>query len=132
MREVASLRQLRSLDLSGLSRPNEGFRILREAAGLHILDLSGSDVTDESLRDVAKLDLGILYLNDTSITDAGLLQLAPLAAALSPADEKGRDVSLHVHNTGVTRAGIAKLKALGEAAGGKWFINTEPRSSRRR
>ncbi len=132
MREVASLRQLRSLDLSGLSRPNECFRILREAAGLHILDLSGSDVTDESLRDVAKLDLGILYLNDTSITDAGLMQLAPLAAALSPADEKGRDVSLHVHNTGVTPAGIAKLKALGEAAGGKWFINTEPRSSRRR
>ncbi|QDU89478.1 hypothetical protein Pla175_28680 [Pirellulimonas nuda] len=132
VREIASLRTVNHLDLSRHLLPNEGLGDLRGAPQLHILDLSGSDVTDDLLLDLAQLDLRILYLNDTSITDAGLLQLAPLVAPSSPADEKGRRVSLHVHNTGVTPAGIAKLKALGEAAGGKWFVNTEPRSSRRR
>jgi hypothetical protein len=123
--EMAKSQRLESLNLSKLSLPEDCFKILGAAPRLHVLDLSGTNVTDEMLQDIAKLKVRLLYLNDTQVSDAGLQSLAPLMAHPLNTNDR-RSVSLHVLNTKVTQAGISKLKASGKAMGGTWFVNGNP------
>ena len=98
---------------------------LRALPGLVILNLSGSDVDDDALAEVARLtDLQSLNLDWTPITDAGVAKLAPLEelqalwlnnthvtdASLTGIARFGKLRRLYLEGTGVTKAGVADLQ----------------------
>jgi len=65
------------------------------------LNLSDTQITDASLKEVAKLQkLHTLYLNRTQITDEGLKEVVKLQNLLE----------LNLGNTKVTKSGVAELK----------------------
>ena len=126
LQDMADLQRLETLDLSDLAIPEHAFKTLLDAPRLHLLYLTGSDITDQQLQDIAKLRVSLLFLEDTGISDAGLRNLAPLMQK-QVRDSKHPSVTLHVRNTQVTPAGIAELKTSGMVIGGTWYVDTQSR-----
>ena len=96
-----------------------------DLADVNELNLMYSQITDESLKDVAKLqNLTRLYLGDTKITDAGLKEVAKLQnltrlrlprtkvtdAGLKEVAKLQKLERLLLTGTKVTKAGVAELK----------------------
>lgn len=124
--DAADLPRLETLDLSDLAIPKHAFKTLLDAPRLHLLYLSGSDITDQQLQDIAKLRVSLMFLEDTGISDAGLRNLAPLMQK-QVRESKNPGVTIHVHNTQVTQAGIVELKTSGMVIGGTWHVDTQSR-----
>jgi len=95
---VATLRDLRELSLSGTEIDGSGLRHLKNMASLVFLDLSHSSINDSSLSHLRALGLTLLNLSDTKLTDNGLQHLKGLRLAY-----------IGLARTQVTDAGLAQL-----------------------
>jgi len=76
---VATLRQVKAIDLNRAAIDNEDLRAIGGCSSLVSLSLKSTQIDDDGLRTIAGLGrLESLHLNDTAISDAGLPQLARL------------------------------------------------------
>ena len=76
LKEVAGLKNLRSLDLAGTKVTDAGLKELAGLKSLSSLNLVGTPVTDAGLKELAALkNLHILNVNETQVTDAGEAEL---------------------------------------------------------
>lgn len=76
LKQLASLRHLYSLDLSGTPVTNAGLKELALLTKLYSLDVSGTNVTDAGLKELAPLkELVILKVQNTRVTDEGVKEL---------------------------------------------------------
>ena len=83
-----------------LNKP-EGELIEADWENLSYLDFRNTQITDASLKDVAKLKkLEMLGLDNTQITDAGLKEVAKLQKL----------EVLYLNNTQITKTGVAELR----------------------
>ncbi len=120
--------RIQELSLEGNTRvTDEGLRAI-PAGQLKRIDLTETNITDESLKIVAQMqNLYWIRLNNTAITDGGIKNLAPLAKELQRLDVdqcKGFTNSslqfvldtfpniyaLQIGDTSVTRSGIKQLE----------------------
>lgn len=107
-RRLAVLRGLASiekLELSGSQVTSQGLKHLARLSRLYMLHLDGTQVGDEGLSQLATMrGLAVLSLDETQVTDAGLAQLAKM-----PNLER-----LYLNGTKVTDAGLAHLGKLSQ------------------
>ena len=100
LKELAPLKDLRKLNLSGNMFTGAGLKHLAPLEKLQELDLSRTRVGDEGLKELAPFrELRSLNLWNAGVTDAGLKDLAPLKELQS----------LNLSNTQVTDAGLKDL-----------------------
>jgi Leucine-rich repeat (LRR) protein len=129
---LGELTKLQKLDIAGCRNVTDvGFRELSALTDLRELNLSRTKITDEGVKHVCMLkQLRTLRLSDTGVTDAGLKKLAELKQlqtldlSYSGWYREITDVGLahiagaiqlkqlNLHNTNVTRAGVANFKKL--------------------
>jgi internalin A len=104
LRRIARLNDLESLDLSHSAIDDRQLALLAPlAARLRELTLSGTNVTDAGLKELARFhELDYLELTNTRITDAGLAHLKSLAVLRT----------LHLDLTDVTDAALLTLAQL--------------------
>jgi hypothetical protein len=101
LKELAGLKNLRSLRLNGTQVTNAGLKELVALSDLQSLDLGNTQVSDAGLKELAGLkNLQLLLLDSTRITDDGLKELAALKALRS----------VNLNRTGVTEEGVRQLK----------------------
>ncbi|MGH7199914.1 MAG: leucine-rich repeat domain-containing protein [Planctomycetaceae bacterium] len=99
--------EITTLDLSRSDIGDEGVRELYRLEHLVYLDLSSTGVTDEGLASVAQIEgLQYLFLAETAVTDAGLAHLRPLRQL----------IVLNLDHTAVTDAGMDELSHLEQLA----------------
>ena len=97
----ADLETVTGLGLSATKITDEGLKDVAKLRNLKFLDLTETQITDAGLKEVAKLQkLEQLYLIGTKITDAGLMDLAKL--------QKLKRLALN--RTQITDAGVAELR----------------------
>jgi hypothetical protein len=104
VRALAGLTELQHLDLSGTGVTDEGLKEVAKHRGLTNLSLQGvKNVTDTGVKELAGLPhLKSLVLRATGVTDAGLAELAG-CPSLTFLSVMGADK--------VTDGGVARLKA---------------------
>jgi len=101
LKELAPLKNLSTLDLSGTAVTDAGLKELAPLKNLTSLDLFRTAVTDAGLKELAPLKhLTSLNLAHTKVTDAGLKELAQLHNL----------TSLDLRVTHVTQAGMEELQ----------------------
>jgi hypothetical protein len=84
LKELAGLKRLQSLDLSGTNVTDAGLKELAVLKSLQSLDLGRTQVTDAGLKLLIVLNrLQLLNLSYTQVTDAGLKELAGLQSLKS-------------------------------------------------
>jgi hypothetical protein len=125
LKELAGLKSLQSLDLSGTQVTDAGLKELAGQKSLQWLNLYRTKVSDAGLKELAGLkSLQTLNLNDTQVTDAGLKELGGLKSlqTLALSATKVTDAGLKelagltslqtlvLNDTEVTDAGIAELR----------------------
>jgi internalin A len=81
LKELAGLTELQSLDLHRTKITDNGLKELANFKKLKLLNVSSvlgeSKVTDAGMKYIAALDLQMLFLNGTKVTDVGVKELAP-------------------------------------------------------
>lgn len=79
LKNIAQLKHLQTLDLSGTNVTDAGLEELAEFTQLQTLHLDGTSVTDAGLKELAGLNhLQTLGLAETGVTGAGLKELSGL------------------------------------------------------
>jgi Leucine-rich repeat (LRR) protein len=126
LKDLAGLKQLRSLDLRSTQVTDAGLKELRALDKLRSLFLSSTKVTDAGLKELRELtSLDMLYLDATKVTDAGLAELracknlqylslvntAVTDAGLQDLRELKNLRALNLSSTKVTLAGLKDLRA---------------------
>jgi hypothetical protein len=100
---LKGLASIEKLELSGSKVTSQGLKQLAGLSRLYMLHLDGTEVGDEGLTQLARMKgLAVLSLDETPVTDAGLAHLAKM-----PHLER-----LYLSGTKVTDAGLAHLAAL--------------------
>jgi Leucine-rich repeat (LRR) protein len=103
LKELAGLKQLRWLDLTGVKVTDAGLKELDGLTQLQALQLGSTQVTDAGLKELAGLkQLRTLHLHGLKVTDAGLKELDGLTELKS----------LDLSSTQVTDAGLKELAGL--------------------
>lgn len=99
--ELASLSQLRHLDVARTAVTDQGLAAIASLSNLESLNLTGDSITDVGLKHLASLTrLRWITLSGTSISDAGLRQLESLP----------RLESVYYDSTKITPAAITRLE----------------------
>lgn len=73
--KLMSLKKLKGLRLGSLRIGDDGLRNIERLKNLRSLDLNGTDVTDKTLAKLSRMPLHELYLSGTNVTDEGVRQL---------------------------------------------------------
>jgi hypothetical protein len=115
---LSGMTKLENLDLGNCNQiTDDGFQKLKGLTKLQTLDLGGTSITDQSIKQLAQMkDLQSLSLPYMNLTDASVKSLATLSKLKF----------LQLSESGISAAGLAKLKSALPGCQIEWSPKKEP------
>lgn len=102
LRDLPSLPRLESLWLENTWLDDQSVAAIAKQRWLRLLDVNGSNVSDDKLTHLTKLPLTELMVSETMVTDQGLVMIAKIKTL----------ESLHMEKLSITHQGLASLASL--------------------